>query len=142
MTGRKDWQHKRAPSLADFEDLAQVAWQRLPHTFRAMCGDVVIRIEDFAPEEVLREMKIESPFDLMGLYQGVSLNNKSVMDPGRSPDMVFLYRRPLLDYWAEHDETLGHLVTHVLVHEIGHHFGLSDADMAHLEAQDKDGVER
>ena len=79
-------------------------------------------------------MKLESPFDLMGLFHGVSLNNKSVMDPGGLPNMVFLYRRPMLDYWAEHHETLGDLVTHVLVHEIGHHFGLSDADMEQLEA--------
>ena len=79
-------------------------------------------------------MKIESPFDLMGLYHGVSLNNKSVMDPASRPDMVFLYRRPMLDYWAEQHETLGDLVTHVLVHEIGHHFGLSDADMERIEA--------
>ena len=98
-------------------------------TFRDLAGDVVIRVEDFPTEEVLRELKLESPFDLMGLYHGVSLDKKSVMDLPRGPDMVFLYRRPLLDYWAEGDETLGHLVTHVLVHEIGHHFGLSDADM-------------
>ena len=79
-------------------------------------------------------MKLESPFDLMGLFHGVSLDNKSVMDLPRVPNMVFLYRRPMLDYWAERHETLGDLVTHVLVHEIGHHFGLSDADMAHIEA--------
>jgi predicted Zn-dependent protease with MMP-like domain len=79
-------------------------------------------------------MNLESPFDLLGLYQGVSLDKKSVMDPGGFPSMVFLYRRPLLDYWAEHHETLGNLVTHVLVHEIGHHFGLSDADMEQIEA--------
>ena len=100
-----------------------------------MCEGVVIRIEDFATEEVLKSLGMESPFDLMGLYQGVSLDRKSVMDSGREPDMVFLYRRAILDYWAEGDETLGGLVTHVLVHEIGHHFGLSDADMEALEAQ-------
>ena len=80
-------------------------------------------------------MKVESPFDLMGLFQGVSLDKKSVMDPAGLPNMVFLYRRPMLDYWAERRETLGHMVTHVLVHEIGHHFGLSDADMARIEAE-------
>ena len=100
-----------------------------------MCDGVVIRIEDFAADEVLKSLGIESPFDLMGLYQGVSLDRKSVMDSGREPDMVFLYRRAILDYWAESDETLGGLVTHVLIHEIGHHFGLSDADMEALEAQ-------
>jgi predicted Zn-dependent protease with MMP-like domain len=130
----KDWGRKRAPDLGEFEELAALAWQRLPPEFRALCGDVVIRIEDFAVEEVLRELGLESPFDLMGLYQGVSLDKKSIMDVPRGPDMVFLYRRALLDYWAEGNETLGHLVTHVLVHEIGHHFGFSDADMERIEA--------
>ena len=99
-----------------------------------MCGDVVIRIEDFATDDVLQSMGLQSAFDLMGLFHGISLEKRSVMDPVGLPNMVFLYRRPILDYWAEHEETLGHLVTHVLVHEIGHHFGLSDADMAVIEA--------
>ena len=129
-----DWERTQAPDLADFEELAASAWRRLPEEFRALCGDLVFRIDDFPSEEVLREMKIESPFDLMGLYQGVSLDRRSVMDLPRGPDMVFLYRRPLLDYWAEGSETLGHLVTHVLIHEIGHHFGFSDADMDAIEA--------
>ena len=80
-------------------------------------------------------MGIDSPFDLLGLYTGVDLARKSVMDASAMPDMVFLYRRPILDYWVEHEETLGGIVTHVLVHEIGHHFGLSDADMEHIEAE-------
>ena len=130
-----DWRGATAPSLADFEQLAAEAWERLPHEFRGMCAGVVIRIDDFATDEVLKSLDIESPFDLMGLYQGVSLDRKSVMDSGGGPDMVFLYRRAILDYWAEGDETLGALVTHVLVHEIGHHFGLSDADMEALETQ-------
>lgn len=134
MAGGTHWAGAQAPSLADIERLAAVAWQRLPREFRDMCGDVVIRVEDFATDDVLQSMKIESPFDLMGLFHGVSLNNKSVMDPVGLPNMVFLYRRPMLDYWAEHHETLEDLVTHVLVHEIGHHFGLSDADMEHIEA--------
>jgi len=133
MAGGKEWAAKRAPDLADFEALAAAAWQRLPAEFRRLCTDLVIRVEDFPTEEVLREMRLESPFDLLGLYQGVSLDKRSVMDLPRTPDMVFLYRRPMLDCWAEGEETLGHLVTHVLVHEIGHHFGLSDADMAHIE---------
>jgi predicted Zn-dependent protease with MMP-like domain len=130
-----DWRGATAPSLVEFEELAAQAWERLPQEFRAMCDGVVIRIEDFATDEVLKSLGIDSPFDLMGLYQGVSLDRKSVMDSGREPDMVFLYRRAILDYWAESDETLGGLVTHVLIHEIGHHFGLSDADMVALEAQ-------
>jgi predicted Zn-dependent protease with MMP-like domain len=130
-----DWRGATAPSLVEFEELAAQAWERLPQEFRTMCDGVVIRIEDFATDEVLKSLGIDSPFDLMGLYQGVSLDRKSVMDSGREPDMVFLYRRAILDYWAESDETLGGLVTHVLIHEIGHHFGLSDADMEALEAQ-------
>jgi predicted Zn-dependent protease with MMP-like domain len=134
MASTRDWAGKQAPSLADFEQLAANAWQRLPQAFRDMCGDVVIRIEDFATDEILQSMRLQSAFDLMGLFHGVSLEKRSVMDPVGLPNMVFLYRRPILDYWAEHEETLGHLVTHVLVHEIGHHFGLSDADMAIIEA--------
>ena len=134
MAGGREWSRRRAPGLAEFEELAAEAWARLPREFRELSRDVVIRVEDFATEEVLRELKLESPFDLMGLYQGISFDKKSVMDVPRGPDMVFLYRRPLLDYWAEGEEALGHLVAHVLVHEIGHHFGLSDADMQHIEA--------
>lgn len=139
MAGGKEWRHRSAPTLVEFEELADLAWRRLPAEFRAMCGDVLIRIEDFPTEEVLDELKLESPFDLMGLYHGVSLDKKSVSDPPRMPDMVFLYRRPLLDVWAEGTESLGHLVTHVLVHEIGHHFGLSDRDMAGIEEAAIDG---
>lgn len=130
-----DWREAASPSLATFEVLAKEAWDRLPAHFRQMCGDLIIRIDDFALDEVLDEMGIDDSYDLMGLYQGVSLNNKSVSDPPRDPDMVFLYRRPILDYWAEGTETLGDIITHVLVHEIGHHFGFSDDDMADIEGQ-------
>lgn len=130
-----DWREAPSPSLAVFETLAKEAWDKLPAHFRQMCGDLIIRVEDFAIDEVLDEMGIDDSYDLMGLYQGVSLNNKSVSDPPRDPDMVFLYRRPILDYWAEGEETLGDIITHVLVHEIGHHFGFSDDDMEDIEAQ-------
>ena len=135
MADALNWKCAKAPSLADLEALAAAAWQRLPGHFRAVCSDLVIRVEDFATDEVLDELGIDSPFDLMGLYQGVSLDKKSVHDLPREPDMVFLYRRALLDYWADAEETLGELITHVLVHEIGHHFGFSDADMEDIEAQ-------
>jgi predicted Zn-dependent protease with MMP-like domain len=128
-----EWGSARAPSIVELEELAAAAWQRLPPEFRGLCEGVVIRVEEFATDDVLNALNIESPFELMGLYQGVSLDRKSVMDIAHGPDMVFLYRRALLDYWSESDETLGHLVTHVLVHEIGHHFGLSDADMERIE---------
>jgi predicted Zn-dependent protease with MMP-like domain len=129
------WRDKTAPSLGDFESLAASAWDRLPHEFRKLCGDLVIRVEDFALDEVLDEMELESPFDLMGLYQGTSLAHQSVSDVPQGPNMVFLYRRAMLDFWAESEDTLGGLVTHVLVHEIGHHFGLSDEDMERIEEE-------
>ena len=132
---RTDWSKLEAPNLAEFEAIADAAYRRLPERFLALTGDLLIRIEDFPTDEVLDAMGIESPFDLLGLYSGVDLARKSVMDVTSLPDMVFLYRRPILDYWAEHEETLGHIITHVLVHEIGHHFGLSDADMEHIESE-------
>jgi predicted Zn-dependent protease with MMP-like domain len=137
MPGPTRWQDAYAPTLADFEGLATNAWNRLPSEFRDMARDLVIRVVDAAPDGVLDELDLESPFDLMGLYQGVSLVHKGVMDAPREPDMVFIYRRAILDFWAEGEETLGHLVTHVLVHEIGHHFGLSDEDMAAIEEDAK-----
>lgn len=130
-----EWSKRQAPSLAEFEAIADAAFARLPSRFRDLCKDVVIRIEDFPTDEVLDAMNIESPFDLLGLYHGVDLSRRSVMDPAAMPEMVFLYRRPILDYWAEHEDALGHIVTHVLVHEIGHHFGLSDADMHRIEEE-------
>jgi predicted Zn-dependent protease with MMP-like domain len=130
-----DWQGAQAPSLAELEAIADEAFKRLPRRFRDLCKDVVIRIEDFPTEEVLDALGAESEFDLLGLYHGVDLARRSVMDITTLPEMVFLYRRPILDYWAEHDDTLGQIVTHVLVHEIGHHFGLSDADMEYIESQ-------
>ena len=129
------WRDKTAPTLADFEALAATAWDRLPAEFRKLCGDLVIRVDDFAIDEVLDELELESPFDLMGLYQGTSLARQSVSDVAEAPNMVFVYRRAILDYWAESEEPLGAIVTHVLVHEIGHHFGLSDEDMERLEEE-------
>lgn len=118
------------PSLDDLETLARAAWAEMPAGFRALAGDVLIRIEDFASEDVLADMGIEDPFELTGLYTGVDLTRQSIADPTPSQPMVFLYRRPLLDEWVERgDVSLADLVFHVLVHEIGHHFGLSDDQM-------------
>jgi predicted Zn-dependent protease with MMP-like domain len=130
-----DWRSAEAPTLADFEVIASAVWERLAPEFREVCSDLVIRIEDFALDEVLDELEIESPLDLLGLYHGLSLDKKSVSDLPREPDMVVLYRRAILDYWSDGDETLGEIITHVLVHEIGHHFGFSDADMEEIESQ-------
>jgi predicted Zn-dependent protease with MMP-like domain len=128
------WQRAKAPSLGELETLAEAAFHRLPHKFRALCEGLVIRVEDFPTEEVLEELDAGSEFDLLGLFQGVGLPFRSEAASGQMPNMVWLYRRPILDYWAEHDEALGAIITHVLVHEIGHHFGLSDDDMAAIEA--------
>ena len=135
MSQQPEWAEARAPTLREFENLVEAAWRLIPEEFRGLAKDILIRIEDFASDEVLRSLGIENEFDLMGLYQGVSLEHKSVMDVAQEPDTVVLYRRPILDYWADSDETLGALVTHVLIHEIGHHFGLSDADMEAIEAK-------
>jgi predicted Zn-dependent protease with MMP-like domain len=125
-----------APDIAAFEALADEAFQGLPASFRQMCAGVIIKVDDFPDDETLEEMEAETPFDLLGLFRGVGLAQASAtLQTGQHPNMVWLYRRPILDYWAEHDETLGHIITHVLVHEIGHHFGLSDADMEELERQ-------
>ena len=130
-----DWSNLQAPSLADLERLAEEAFARLPDAFRRLCRGVVIRVEDFPDDETLDEMGCESEFDLLGLFRGIGLaQGAATAVTGQFPNMIWLYRRPMLDYWAEHEETLGHLVTHVLVHEIGHHFGLSDDDMAAIEA--------
>ena len=128
------WRGVKAPSLAELEALAIAAFRRLPARFRTLCEDVVIRVDDFPTDEVLDELGARSEFDLLGLFQGVGLPHQSHGDIARLPNMIWLYRRPILDHWAEHEETLGHVVRHVLIHEIGHHFGLSDADMEAIEA--------
>jgi predicted Zn-dependent protease with MMP-like domain len=130
-----DWSALQAPSLADFERIAEDAFARLPEAFRRLCRDVVIKVDDFPDDDTLAEMECESEFDLLGLFRGIGLaQGAATVTTGQFPNMIWLYRRPILDYWAEHEETLGHLVTHVLIHEIGHHFGLSDDDMAAIEA--------
>jgi predicted Zn-dependent protease with MMP-like domain len=135
MTGQfHDWRGSAAPSMADIEGLASEAYARLPEHFRNLCENLVIRVEDFPTDEVLESMRAESEFDLLGLFQGVGLPFQSDATPELMPNMIWLYRRPILDYWAEHEDTLGEIVTHVLVHEIGHHFGLSDEDIEAIEA--------
>ena len=132
--GLQVWRGLKAPSLADFEGLAAEAYARLPDTFRGLCEGLIIRVEDFPTEDVLETMGLESEFDLLGLFQCVGIPFQTPSNPQQFPNLIWLYRRPILDYWAEHDETLGALITHVLVHEIGHHFGLSDDDIEAIEA--------
>jgi len=122
-----------APSLDDFAALAEQAFGDLPEPFRGLAAEAIVRVSDFADDEVLAEMGIEDAFELTGLYQGVDLSRRSVFE-ATPPPMIFLYRRPILDEWAERgDVTLEELVAHVLVHEIGHHFGLSDDDIDRIE---------
>ncbi|HUC71682.1 MAG TPA: metallopeptidase family protein [Stellaceae bacterium] len=122
------------PTLADIEALANRALGSIPRRLKRHLGDVLIRVEEFPDEETEVAMGLDSPFDILGLYRGVALPHKSVSDPRPSLDMIFLYRRPILDFWCETGEDLAHLVRHVLIHEIGHHFGFSDEDMQRIEA--------
>ncbi|MCB2102553.1 MAG: metallopeptidase family protein, partial [Rhodobacterales bacterium] len=117
---------------------ARVAMDTLPMRLRRHVDGVVIRVAEFPDEETEAEMGLESPFDLLGLYHGVAIGHKSVSDPHAGIDMIFLYRRPILDYWCETGEDLFHIVRHVIIHEIGHHFGFSDDDMDRLEAEAED----
>jgi predicted Zn-dependent protease with MMP-like domain len=127
-----------APTIADVEALARAALKTIPEPLRRHAAGIVIRVEEFPDEETQAEMELESPFDLLGLYSGVSLDLKSVSDSPGDVDIIFLYRRPILDYWCETGEDLAHIVRHVLIHEIGHHFGFSDEAMHRLEEEDGD----
>jgi predicted Zn-dependent protease with MMP-like domain len=128
------WRPLKAPSLEEFEVIATEAFRQLPARFRGKCEGVVVHVEDYPTDEVLDSMGLKSELDLLGLFHGVGLPFQSDSAPMQMPNMVWLYRVPILLYWAEHDETLGSIITHVLVHEIGHHFGLSDDDMESIEA--------
>jgi len=124
----------RAPTLADIEALADAAFAQLPESFRSRCEGLVIRVDDFPDDETLDEMGAQSEFDLLGLFRGRGLPDRGAIgETGEMPNMIWLYRRPLLDFWCEGEDTLAAVITHVLVHEIGHHFGLSDADMEKIE---------
>jgi len=133
--GSRDAAGWRAPSLEDISAMAEAAFAGLPDEFRAMAGDIRFAVAEFPDDDVLDSLGAESPFDILGLFEGVGLAHRdAVPQTGAMPNRVWLYRRPILDYWAEHDESLADIVTHVLVHEIGHHFGLSDDDMEAIEA--------
>lgn len=128
------WDGRTAPSLEDFDTLARRAFEALPGSFRTLCGDVVIHVADFAEEEILADLGIKDPFELTGLYEGADLVSRSIDDAMREPNHVHLYRQPILAEWIdEGDVALDALIRHVLVHEIGHHFGLSDEDMHRIE---------
>ncbi|MCP4326968.1 MAG: metallopeptidase family protein [Alphaproteobacteria bacterium] len=122
-----------APSLDELAAIAETAFASIPETFRREVEGVAIRVADFPDEETEREMNLESPFELLGLYRGVSIDQKSTLSTPQDVDQIFLYRRPILDYWAECGDALEDIIRHVLVHELGHHFGFSDADMEAIE---------
>ena len=122
-----------APSAADIEAIARRTLDALPEPFAGHLRDVVLLVEEFAGDEILQSMGIDDPFDLTGLYEGLPLNQKSVEISGTLPDRILLFRRAILDEWADGEETLERLVAHILIHEAGHHFGFSDADMHALE---------
>ncbi len=125
----------QAPSLDEIEAIARETFADLPEHFRKLAGDIQFRVTEFPESNVLADLGIESEFDVLGLFQGIGLaHDAAVAQTGQMPNMIWLYRRPILDYWAEHVESLGAVVSHVLVHEIGHHFGLSDDDMEAIEA--------
>ena len=128
-----DWSSKLSPSLQDMELLALEAFAQLPEQFRELTGEVLIQIAEFPTEEIMDDLALETPFDLLGLFEGRGIAERWTPQTGEGPNRVTLYRRAILDYWAENEETLGDIVTHVLIHEIGHHFGLSDDDMEHIE---------
>ena len=136
MTGPTNWRALQAPDIDTFAAMAEAAFKGLPEEFRQLTGDVPIQVADFPEKAVLDEMGIESPFGLLGLFQGIGMAHAGAVPyTGEMPNMIWLYRRPILDYWAEHDDSLGDIIAHVLIHEIGHHFGLSDDDMEALERE-------
>ncbi|UES55302.1 Zn-dependent protease [Roseibium aggregatum] len=129
------WTERKAPDLEDFEAMASEILSGLPDDLLLRCGHLQISLADYAPDDVLDELRIEDPHDLLGLFEGQGLNEgEETVMTGQMPNRIWLFRRPILDYWAAMDETLGDVVAHVLIHEIGHHFGLSDQDMERIEA--------
>ncbi|MDZ4735594.1 MAG: metallopeptidase family protein [Rhodospirillaceae bacterium] len=124
-----------APTLQDIEAVTARAYASLPEALAGFVQNVVIRIEEFPDDETQQELDLESPFDLLGLYRGIALTDQSISDVRSDVDMIYIYRRPILDYWCDTGEDLTDIVRHVLIHEIGHHFGFSDDDMDRLEAE-------
>ena len=129
-----DWANRLSPSLGEIKSLAIEAYAHLPETFRALCGDITIQVSEFPDDQIIEDMGLESPFDLLGLFEGTGIGERFSLQTGEQPNRITIYRRAVLDYWAEYEEALGDIVAHILIHEIGHHFGLSDEDMERIEA--------
>lgn len=130
----QDWNTRLSPSLEEIELIAMEAYARLPDAFRQLTGEIQIMVAEFPTDEIMDGLALESPFDLLGLFEGRGIAERWNPQTGEGPNRITLYRRAVLDYWAENEETLGDIITHVLIHEIGHHFGLSDDDMSAIEA--------
>lgn len=128
-----NWRDQHSPSIGVIESLAIEAYGNLPEEFRRLAAGLVIRIAEFPDDDVFEDMALETPFDLLGLFEGRGISERFSVETGTMPNRITLYRRPILDYWAENEETLGDIITHVLIHEIGHHFGLSDDAMQAVE---------
>jgi predicted Zn-dependent protease with MMP-like domain len=129
----RSWHDQLSPSMEEMEMLALEAYAHLPEQFRTLTGEIVIQVAEFPTDEIMDDLSLESPFDLLGLFEGRGIAERWNPQTGEGPNRVTLYRRAIIDYWAENEETLGSIVTHVLIHEIGHHFGLSDEDMEKIE---------
>ena len=134
MTGDIDWRGAKAPGRDVIEQLARTAWDQMPHDIRTRCGALSIHVGEFAAQDILSELEVTNPYDLMGLYHGIQLQSGNPQD-GKDPDKVYLFRRPILDYWVEKQSSLGTIVAQVLIREIGHHFGFSESQIEGLEAQ-------
>ncbi len=135
-----DWRNRYSPSIGVMESLAIEAYGHLPAEFRQLTGNLIIEIADFPNEDVFEDMALETPFDLLGLFEGHGISERFTVETGDAPNRITLFRRPILDYWAENEETLGDIISHVLIHEIGHHFGLSDDDMQAIEDSAEDAA--
>ena len=138
----EDWRDRHAPTISTFESLAMEAYSHLPDEFRSLTGNLIIVIEDFPEDDVFEDMALETPFDLLGLFEGRGISERFTAQTAEMPNKIRLYRRPIIDYWAENEETLGDIITHVLIHEIGHHFGLSDEDMERIEESAEEATDR
>ena len=129
----RSWYDQLSPSLEELELLAMEIYANLPEAFRKLTGEIVIQVSEFPTEDIMDDLALETPFDLLGLFEGRGIAERWNPDTGAGANRITLYRRAILDYWCENEETLGDIVSHVLIHEIGHHFGLSDDDMVRIE---------
>ncbi|UXN03937.1 MULTISPECIES: metallopeptidase family protein [unclassified Bartonella] len=133
MDQSRDWKAKLAPSLGELDSLTVEAYAQLPEKFRALCGDLIISVTDFPEDQIIEDMGLDSPFELLGLFEGNGIGERFSFPTGEKQNRMTIFRRAILDYWSENPETLGDILTQILIYEIGNHFGLSDKDMEQVE---------